>query len=60
MSALNLDGQLASRDELRVMEMAIRNDIHDVRIQLGAEVQAQTRTRFSGYWAVSLGSPRSF
>jgi hypothetical protein len=26
-SALNLDGQLASRDELRVMEMAIRNDI---------------------------------
>jgi hypothetical protein len=47
-SALNLDGQLASRDELRVMEMAIRNDIHDVRIQLGAEVQAQTRTLFFG------------
>jgi hypothetical protein len=47
-SALNLDGQLASRDELRVMEMAIRSDIHDVRIQLGAEVQAQTRTLFFG------------
>jgi hypothetical protein len=30
-NALNLDGQLASRDELRVTEMAIRSDITDLR-----------------------------
>ena len=51
-SALNLDGQLASRDELRVMEMAIRNDIADLRIgfraELGSVVQGQTRALFFG------------
>ena len=51
-SALNLDGQLASRDELRVMEMAIRNDIADLRVgfraELGSIVQGQTRTLFFG------------
>jgi chromosome segregation ATPase len=37
-SALNLDGQLASRDELRVTEMAIRGDIADLRDNLRAEI----------------------
>ncbi len=37
-SALNLDGQLASRDELRVTEMAIRTDIADLRDNLRSEI----------------------
>jgi plasmid stabilization system protein ParE len=37
-SALNLEGQLASRDELRVTEMAIRTDIADLRDNLRSEL----------------------
>ena len=37
-SALNLEGQLASRDELRVTEMAIRTDIADLRDNLRSEI----------------------
>ena len=36
--ALNLEGQLASRDELRVTEMAIRTDIADLRDNLRSEI----------------------
>jgi hypothetical protein len=37
-SALNLEGQLASRDELRVTEISIRTDIAELRDNLRSEI----------------------
>jgi hypothetical protein len=37
-SALNLEGQLASRDELRVTEISIRTDIAELRDNLRGEI----------------------
>jgi hypothetical protein len=37
-TSLNLDGQLASRDDLRVAEMAIRTDMQSMREELRNEI----------------------
>jgi hypothetical protein len=40
-TALNLDGQLATRDELRVTEMGIRNAMQDLKDELKADFRSE-------------------
>ena len=40
-TALNLDGQLATRDELRVLEMAIRSEMQDLKDELKADFRSE-------------------
>ncbi len=69
-TALNLDGQLATRDELRVMEMAIRSEMQDLkdelkvhfrseigslRTEFTTEVRRQTRQLFVALLATIFG-----
>jgi chromosome segregation ATPase len=42
-TALNLDGQLATRDELRVMEMALRTDVAEARQDLSRRIDQNTQ-----------------
>ncbi len=43
-TALNLDGQLATRDELRVMEMAIRSDMQDIKDELKDHFRSELKS----------------
>jgi hypothetical protein len=43
-TALNLDGQLATRDELRVMEMAIRSDMQDLKDELKDHFRSELKS----------------
>jgi hypothetical protein len=43
-TALNLDGQLATRDELRVMEMAIRSDMQDMKDELKDHFRSELKS----------------
>jgi uncharacterized protein involved in exopolysaccharide biosynthesis len=71
-TALNLDGQLATRDELRVMEMALRTDLADARQDLGRRIDENStqiqslkseigalRTEFQTDLKTEIGSLRS-
>ncbi len=43
-TALNLEGQLATRDELRVMEMAIRSDMQDLKDELKDHFRSELKS----------------
>jgi hypothetical protein len=57
-TALNLDGQLATRDELRVTEMGIRNAMQDLKDGLQADFRSEIGS-LKDYTRSELGSLRS-
>ena len=43
-TALNLEGQLATRDELRIMEMAIRSEMQDLKDELKDHFRSELKS----------------
>jgi gas vesicle protein len=61
-TALNLDGQLATRDELRVMEMAIRSDMQDMKDELKDHFRSELKSEIGSLrseFTSEIGSLRS-
>lgn len=61
-TALNLEGQLATRDELRVMEMAIRSDMQDLKDELKDHFRSELKSEIGSLRSelkTEIGSLRS-
>jgi hypothetical protein len=61
-TALNLDGQLATRDELRVMEMALRSDMQDMKDELKDHFRSELKSEIGflrSEFTSEIGSLRS-